>query len=62
MKAIADLYNDKKELIASFRVDGRTARHGFREYMKWNYCGSWAVAYVKLRGHTWKIINQVKST
>jgi len=58
MKAIVDLYNDKKELIASYCVDGRTAAHHFRDYMKWNYSGSWAVGYVKLRGQILRILNQ----
>jgi hypothetical protein len=57
MKAVAVLYNDKKEPIGKIRVDGRTAPHGFGDYMKWNYRGSWAIAYVKLRGRVWKISN-----
>ena len=58
MKAIAVLYNDKKEPIGKIRVDGRTAPHNFGDYMKWNYCGGWAAAYVKLRGRVRKILNK----
>ena len=60
MQAIADVYDQNGELVANWRVDGRTAPHGFEEYMRWNYTGYWAVAYVKLRGKTVRIANKKK--
>ena len=60
MQAAADLYNRNKEFLDSIRVDGRTAPHGFEEYMRWNYAGHWAEAYVKLRGKTVRIANKKK--
>ena len=61
MQAIADVYDRNGELLTSFRVDGRTAPHGFKEYMRWNYAGHWAAAYVKLRGKTVMVVNEMKN-
>jgi hypothetical protein len=54
---MADLYDQNGEHLKTFRVDGRTAPHGFVDYMKWEYKGKWAIAYVKLRGQICRIVN-----